>query len=288
MNLFSNWFKSAAEKRQEQLSAYVDGQLSRQERQRFERDLAADAALRHQVEQQRLIKSQLSRLPRRRAPRNFTLEPSLYGRPGPQTATWLYPTMRTATALAAFFFVLAVIFELAGAFLIGASRAPVAMEAIPPEQSAPAPPFATPEPQMGLLTETTRVVTEAGEMFAAELERAESAELDAARQFDEPAATLAAGDMPPPIAPAGPATSNRLEATAPAAAIPTPDIHPPLATDLEDVPVELFANGPPDQEKQLFGEAPAPLSRWRIVQGALGAAVFILALITLYLGRRTT
>ena len=96
-----NLTKSDEEKRQERLSAYLDNNLTPQERSAFETELEADSGLQASLAQQRLVKENLSALPRQRAPRNFTLDPALYGRPTSTTLFRLYPVMRTATVLAA-------------------------------------------------------------------------------------------------------------------------------------------------------------------------------------------
>ena len=100
--------KSAAEKRQERLNAYVDGELSPQQMQAFEQELTQDADLRAELDMHQTMKVQLSQLPRRRVPRNFTLDPAKYGRPAPQPLFQLYPVMRVATVLTAVIFVLAI------------------------------------------------------------------------------------------------------------------------------------------------------------------------------------
>jgi anti-sigma factor RsiW len=105
--------KSEEERRQEALTAYLDGRLTPAERRRFERLLTSDKALRASLEEQRLIKISLRRLPRMRAPRNFTLDPARYGRPAPGTAERLYPIMRVATVLVAILFVFALVIDLA-------------------------------------------------------------------------------------------------------------------------------------------------------------------------------
>lgn len=97
--------KSDEEKRQELLTAYLDGKLSSKERRSFEQLLKADDSLRIYLEQQQSIKEGLQLLPRIRAPRSFTLDPALYGRPQPQPKLQLYPALRVATVLAAFVFV---------------------------------------------------------------------------------------------------------------------------------------------------------------------------------------
>lgn len=108
-----NLTKSAEEKRLETLNAYLDGELSARDQRRFEQELEEDAALRAEMAQLRQVKQGIGQLPRARAPRNFTLDPAVYGRPQPQPAYELYPALRVATALAAFFFIIAVVLDLA-------------------------------------------------------------------------------------------------------------------------------------------------------------------------------
>lgn len=96
-----NLTKTEEEKQQETLSAYLDDALTPREKEAFEAKLREDTILRASLEQQRLVKQNISQLPRVRAPRNFTLDPAAYGRPTPQTAFRLYPVLRAATVLAA-------------------------------------------------------------------------------------------------------------------------------------------------------------------------------------------
>jgi anti-sigma factor RsiW len=103
-----NVTKSADEKRQEAVAAYLDGMLNDRARLRFEQEMAQDAALQAQVEQLRFVKQRLRQLPQREVPRNFILDPAKQGRPARQPWVQAYPVLRTATALAAFFFIFAV------------------------------------------------------------------------------------------------------------------------------------------------------------------------------------
>lgn len=96
-----NLTKSEEERRQEELTAYVDGRLSAADQQRFEAQLADDEALRQEVELQRELKTAMSQMPTLRAPRNFTLDPAVYGAAEPTFAMQLYPKLRTATAIMA-------------------------------------------------------------------------------------------------------------------------------------------------------------------------------------------
>jgi hypothetical protein len=104
---------TAEDKRREALSAYLDGALTPIERERFDARLARDPELRADLEQLRVLKLQMRNMPRRRVPRSFALDPAIYGRPKSRPLMQLYPALRGATALAAFF----LIFTLAlGAF----------------------------------------------------------------------------------------------------------------------------------------------------------------------------
>jgi anti-sigma factor RsiW len=97
--------KSNEEKCQELLTAYIDDKLTSKDRRSFEHLLEADVSLRADLEQQQSIKESLRQLPQIRAPRSFTLDPALYGRPQPQPRLQFYPALRAATVLAAFVFV---------------------------------------------------------------------------------------------------------------------------------------------------------------------------------------
>lgn len=131
-----NITKSASEKRQERLNAYLDGALTAQERRRFETELAEDADLRDELETLRWVKMSVQQLPRVRAPRNFILDPAVYGqRAKPRATGSLYPGLRVATALTAFFFILALTLDLATPYgalnqpLLSGGAQQVAMEA---------------------------------------------------------------------------------------------------------------------------------------------------------------
>jgi hypothetical protein len=104
--------KSDEEKQQESLSAYLDGALTPTQMVQFAQRLSVDADLRSQLEQQRQIKENLRLLPRVPAPRYFTLDPAVYGRPQSQPGFPLYPALRTATVLVALLLVFAVSFDL--------------------------------------------------------------------------------------------------------------------------------------------------------------------------------
>jgi hypothetical protein len=102
-----NLTKSAEEKRQETVAAYLDEVLTGRARQQFEQEMAQDESLRHEVAQLLLIKQSLRQLPQREVPRNFILDPAKYGRPARQPWVQAYPVLRAATAMTAFFLIFA-------------------------------------------------------------------------------------------------------------------------------------------------------------------------------------
>ena len=121
-----NLTKSAEEKRQEAITAYLDDAMSPSERERFAAQLAQDPELQAAVARERAVKQSLSQLPQRRVPRNFTLDPARYGRPAKQPLVQAYPVLRAATGLAAFFFIFALA---AGLYLGGTAQdSPMAAE----------------------------------------------------------------------------------------------------------------------------------------------------------------
>ena len=97
----------------EQLSAYLDGNLSASDRAAFETRLTADSSLQSALDDLRNIKTRLGALPVVRAPRNFTLTPAMIGQSARRASTWL-PALNFATAIAAVLFVAVVAGNLLG------------------------------------------------------------------------------------------------------------------------------------------------------------------------------
>ena len=278
---------TAEEKRREALGAYLDNALTPAERTRFEQQLAADPALRAELEQMRLLKLQMRAMPRRRVPRSFALNPALYGRPKPQPMMQLYPVLRGATALTAFF----LIFTLA----LGAFRGQFAGG-----EAAPAAVFTTAEqtileePAVGGAAEVAEEERSA-ESAAAEPTESAAADLAAQEAITE---TFAIEALPPPEgtplpegtfdtaqAPSGDLTLESA-ATAPLAATETPAVLayneplPPVATEIAAIAEEEAAAGEEDavQADSLAGVL-------RLLQIGLGAA-FVLLLILWLVARR--
>jgi hypothetical protein len=110
----------------EQLSAYLDGQLSQADKTRLESRLASDRELASALNDLRQTRIILRRTPKRRAPRNFVLTPKLAGiRPPVPRAV---PALSWASAVAALLFVCTVGVNLLGQISFGAA-APMAASA---------------------------------------------------------------------------------------------------------------------------------------------------------------
>lgn len=191
-----NFTKSAEEKRQEALSAYLSDALPPKERQQFEAQLAQDAALQAELEQLRALRQVMRQMPQRRVPRNFTLDPAVYGRPARQPLIQAYPILRGATALTAVF----LIFTLAAGLFtgLGSGAQSVAVEeAAPAAEVALEAPAAVPES-----VEITRVVTE--EVAEAEAADSTMEEMEIPVEEAAPAPDQAAEEAPAGAASAAP------------------------------------------------------------------------------------
>src|SRR5947208_2398918 len=98
--------KRSDERDAELFSAYLDGQLSATERADLERRLTADPELQRQLNRMQQTIQVLRQAPAIRAPRKYTLDPVVYGRPAPWWRS--LGTLRLATGLAMAVLVVAV------------------------------------------------------------------------------------------------------------------------------------------------------------------------------------
>ncbi len=95
----------------ETLSAYLDGELSSQEKARLEARLWKDASLRNALDELGRTRLALRNLPRLRAPRNFTLSRKMVAvKPAPR----LYPFFGFASALATVFLLVVLLMDFLG------------------------------------------------------------------------------------------------------------------------------------------------------------------------------
>lgn len=99
----------------EQLSAYLDGQLSPTEQTRLEERLRANPELRAALEEMNHTRTLIRMAPRKRAPRDFTLTPSMVQprQTRPRGIFNLFPALSFASAIATLALVLSFLFELA-------------------------------------------------------------------------------------------------------------------------------------------------------------------------------
>lgn len=194
------------------LNAYLDNELSAEERASFEKRLARDPALQAELRSLQATVALLGMAERVRVPRNFTLDPSVYGKPA-RSAWWERMGLSALMPLAAVGATIVVAALCIGAIglsrLGGGAGAPsVAMEAAPPEQPAAAPMEAPAE-----------------EMYQAEAEQAvEAAPPDALAQPQAAAA--------PPMPTASPAAEvGGTLSAGPATPEPATTTPPPLPTE---------------------------------------------------------
>ncbi len=91
----------------EALSAYLDNELQARERASLEVELKRRPELRRALSELRQTRALLRTQPRMRAPRNFTLSPAMAGaQHGVRPVSSAYATLRLASLLATFFFIL--------------------------------------------------------------------------------------------------------------------------------------------------------------------------------------
>ena len=152
----------------EQLSAYLDNQLPQRDRDQFEKKLADQLSLQQALDDLKRTRVLLASAPRRRAPRNFTLTPSMVR---PRLEKRLIPFFSWASATTLVMFILSFFIRLLPlASPVGLMSAPDtstkpmqevyrAQEASPSDKSQPVPaapgitwgtpPPGMPRPQMG-------------------------------------------------------------------------------------------------------------------------------------------
>ena len=124
----------------ETLSAYLDDQLSAPERNELENRLGNIPELNQGFEELRSTRMVLRSLPKLRAPRNFTLTPSMAGqRMGASLTSGIYPLLRLAATLATLFFIIVTAGGLALRFTLPAQT--VVMRADQSQNAQPVPNF---------------------------------------------------------------------------------------------------------------------------------------------------
>ncbi len=258
------WRRSEAERRDELLSAYLDGELGAREREQLEARLSKDADLREELQALSHVATVVHELPRVSAPRNFILSESMVSRqktasaPEPRQA-WAAPLLTAATAVSSLLFAVVLAGQLMLPGLTDFAAAPEAMG--PMEEAAPmvVDEYPVPEAERDVVgpTPDSEVATE---MLREGLTlQVEEEEMDAlvvppeSEQVEEESA---------------------LTATIPAEEPAVPERQIEVA---EPTPVEVAVTPPPVAEEDPLSRA--LLSR-RVVEIALGLATLGLAVAT--------
>ncbi len=124
----------------EQLSAYLDGELSAREAARLESRLKEDSGLRRTFDELRLTSDIYGTLPQLRVPRNFTLSPEVAGVRAAEPRSAALPWLQWATGLATLAFAVVVGLDAMGGMRLAGPAAAPAMEpeALLAEEAMPA------------------------------------------------------------------------------------------------------------------------------------------------------
>jgi len=274
----------------EQLSLYLDGELSPKEAADTEALLTKNAEARRTLEEFSATRMLMRSLPEVRPPRNFGLTPEMAGIREKSTA---YPIFRFATAIAAVGFVILVGLDVLVSGATLGARAP-AMDA-QMDLAAPAAELAPVDEAMKSVVEEEMALEALGEV-------ADSITTGEDGYYQENAAQegRAAAEEPAHEEAEGEALSAEPESPLPSATQP-----PPSVAEGEDVDMaagdelDEAASQSPDEEAFLLGrevmdsrtEIPSfrvsLFSVVRILEISLGLVIIVLAGLTLFLRRRS-
>jgi len=305
----------------ELLSAYLDDQLSTEERARLEAQLATDPALRAELDALRQTVALVHDLPPVPLPRNFILP--VQPRPAPSIQprrTWVAPLMTAATALAALLFVIVLAGDLLSFSVGGLAHAPAVeplLEAEAPQAAVATPPASEEEEtEVETLVEKTALTEPAVEApLEAPAELAESEEADRSQgqagEADVVATALVEATPTPAtptttdgglagesatLAPAPPPSPGALGREAKAPATPTPALATMTPAEVSDwveptAPEEVGQAAAPTVEEGIAEAAAdeagarSPISTRRGVEVILGLVTLGLALATVWAWR---
>jgi hypothetical protein len=259
------------EQRDELLSAYLDGQLSAGERARLETQLAADLALRAELEALRHTVALVRDLPPVPIPRNFILPQAMAARPRPvrplrPRRAWAAPLLTAATAVVSLLFVVV----LAGDLLLSGIGGQAFAPAAEPLLEAEAPQVALAPSPVSEQVEVEAVV----EAEAEEEIEAEEVEEEVEKAVPAATAPAAAMEAPPEAPPEATAeveadhaeTPEGAESPVPAmggggpdeeAAAPTPTAVPPGTEEVAAAPT-VAATATALPERDVSGAEPTP------------------------------
>lgn len=272
-DFWRNLTKSKAEKEQELLHAYIDNALSPSERADFEARLAHDVELRAQVNSIQRMQQLMAAVPRRRVPRNFTLDPAEYGRPARQPLLQAQPALRLATAVTAIVFVIVLALDWTGPGMM--QTAVFEADMVAQEE------VAVRERSVEVITET---ITEEMEIFQITADEVEVEAAPEAAPIEEGAMMVAPESEPYPVA------TNEAEAMP--AAPPEPAIPPvteavdsDLVTRTITTETEVVVTAVPPTN---IPPTPTPITSTQWLQLGLGALLALLFLLLLMARRQAS
>lgn len=265
MTMILDWLrnlrKTKEERAREAITAYLDGQLSAAERTQLEKELAQNSHLQAELEAQRQVKASLSQLPRLKAPRNFTLDPAVYGQRRPSFAFQIYPKLRLASAAMTVLLVAVVAVEWTVSSNFEPAAAPMASQAEQAEvamaEAEPTlpPPALTEEPSLYAVTvtEETPVAEITEEVMAA----SEAGLADDTAAADESLPTVPA--IPPNASGSAPAVGGEFSSGAAfqPPAEPEVEVMGESAVEIAENQEGDVAEEPADQESEAVEEPAA-------------------------------
>ena len=207
----------------ENLSAFLDGQLTEAERKQVETRLAAEPELRATFEGLRQTRALLKSLPKKRAPRNFTLTLKMAG---VKPRRSLAPIFGWASAMATILLLSVLFFDFMSP---GApSTSSVAFQNTAPQMEAPAA-NAQAEPQTEQFSAKALLPTETAPPPAAEVMGSlDSAETSQAAENTEPGIEAGSELSPMEPTPASPVITGPMGLQQVAPAQPTPTVTPTM------------------------------------------------------------
>lgn len=185
----------------ELLSAYLDGELSDQERHAIEQRLASEGELRRTLDDLRATVRLVGALPRLKAPRSFMLDPAIHGARVPGWRRWLASgaALQWSGALGAAASVVLIVLGLA----LSSGDATPDREAAAPAPTASAAPAAallpTPQPSASAAAQFETAPLTASEAEADEEQARAGQAVEA--PAEAPGAMLAAPQAAPPVPP---------------------------------------------------------------------------------------
>ncbi len=115
----------------QQISAYIDGQLSTTEKERLETRLRSQASLRSGLEEITRTRTMLRSIPRRKVPHNFVLTRAMVAEQARRRSAWFPVLSFTSLASLVTLVVVSLLSQVRYGALTAAPAAPVAMQACP-------------------------------------------------------------------------------------------------------------------------------------------------------------